>query len=520
MLVLVPTKLSTVARDILVDAGYEVVQEAGADLIELAGRYPQAVGMIVRSEKVTPEVIDALPELKVVVRAGAGYNTIDIKYARSKGVAVMNTPGANSNAVAEEVVGMMLAGCRHFIKGDSSTRSGGWEKGSLMGTELTGKKVGILGFGNIGQLLAKRLKGFDVDILIYDPYVSKDKAQEFEVKISSMEEIFEQCDFISLHMPATKETANIINKNLFSKMKDGAVLVNCARAEILDEADLREVKKEKNIIFCNDVYMKDAPGDKSCADVAELMLPHLGASTVEANTNAARKAANQLIDFIEKGISTHVVNKAVPDGLEPQYQELAFALGKIAHGYLGSDSSPHEIQCSFYGSLNSYNKWLIPSVLAGITGNSSINDYDSAEAYLNQKGIELKVRETDESKNYGDSITIDLLQESSKLSRVSVRGTLTEGNVIISRIDDFDKLYFEPTGHSVIFNYEDRPGVLAQITQALAEAGINIDDIRSPHNEKGNRSIAVLKVNKTVESNVIDKVKSQLNCETGFHLHI
>jgi len=220
-----------------------------------------------------------------------------------------------------------------------------------------------------------------------------------------MEEIFEQCDFVSLHMPATKETANVINKSLFTRMKEGAVLVNCARAEILDEDDLREVKKEKKIIFCNDVYMKDAPGEKSCSDVAELMLPHLGASTVEANTNAARKAANQLIGYIERGISTFVVNKSVPDGLKPQFQQLAIALGKISHGYLGSDSSPLEIQCSFYGSLNEFNKWLIPSVLAGITSNSAINDYDSAEAYLKQKGIDLKIRETDESKNYGESIT-------------------------------------------------------------------------------------------------------------------
>lgn len=520
MLVLIPTNLSTAAKTILEDAGYEVVQDAGADLADLAAKYPHADGMIVRSEKVTAEIIDMLPQLKIVVRAGAGYNTIDTKYARSKDIAVMNTPGANSNAVAEEVVGLMLAGCRQFIQGDVSTRSGLWEKGKLMGTELTGKKVGILGFGNIGQLVAKRLKGFDVEIMIYDPYVSKDKAKEFNVTTATTAEIFTECDFITLHMPATEETNNMINKDLFALMKDGSVLVNCARAEILDEDDLRAAKKEKNIIFCNDVYMKDAPGEKSCVDVADIMLPHLGASTIEANTNAAVNAARQLIGYLDRGISTFVVNKAVPDGLEQIYQQLAFVLGRTARGYLGSASAPHEIQCSFYGSLNEFNKWLIPSVVAGITNDKGINDYNAAEAYLKEKGIELKIRETDESKNYGDSITVDLLQESGTLARVSVRGTLTEGNIIISRIDDFDKLYFEPSGHSVIFTYEDRPGVLAQIAQALANEGVNIDDIRSPHNAKGNRSIAVLKVNKAVSSEVISKIKDQLNCEVGFHLHI
>ena len=519
MQVLIPTKLSAVAKNILEEGGYEVIQEAGADLLELAANYPDAVGMIVRSEKVTAEVIDAFPNLKVVVRAGAGFNTIDHKYARTKDVAVMNTPGANSNAVAEEVVGMMIAGCRHFAAADKSTRSGLWEKSSFMGSELTGKKVGILGFGNIGQLLAKRLKGFDVDILVFDPYVSKDKANEFGAELATKEEIFQQCDFVSLHMPANDETDKMINKSLFDLAKDGIVIVNCARAEILNEDDLREAKQSKKIIFCNDVYMKDAAGDKSCADIADIMLPHLGASTIEANTNAATKAANQLIGFIERGISTFVVNKAVPDGLEPHYQQLAYTIGKTANAYLCDGGALSEIQCSFYGKLNDFSKWLIPSIVAGTAHNASINDYDSAIEFLNKKGVDLKIRETDETKNYGDSITVDLIQEGGTHSRASVRGTVTEGNLIISRIDDFDKLYFEPSGHNVIFSYVDRPGVLAQITQAIAYEGINIDDIRSPHNEKGDRSIAVLKVSSAVSDEIIGKIKKQANCEIGCYVH-
>ena len=518
MLVLIPTKLSTVASDILKENGYEVVQEAGADLVELAKANPNATAMIVRSEKITADIIDLLPELKVVVRAGAGYNTIDIKYARSKDVAVMNTPGANSNAVAEEVIGLMLAGCRNFLPADASTRSGLWEKAKFMGTELTGKTVGILGFGNIGQLLAKRLKGFETDILIYDPYVSVDKARDFGVTLATKEEIFEKSDFISLHMPATEETNKMINKDLLSLLKDGAVLVNGARAEILDEDALREVKKEKKIIFCNDVYMKDAAGDKSCVDIADIMLPHLGASSVEANTNAARMAGNQVVGYLERGISKFVVNKAVPDGLDQQFQELAYTLGNISRNYLGTEVHPHEIQISFYGKLNDFQKWLIPSVVAGISHNKGIiTDPDAAESYLSEKGIALKIRETDESKGYGDSITVDLIQGDQSLERVSVRGTMAEGNIIVSRIADFDKLYYEPTGHTVVFAYNDRPGVLAQITQAVAAEGINIDDIRSPHNSEGNESIAVLKVSKSVSNDTIEKLKTQLNCKVGFH---
>jgi D-3-phosphoglycerate dehydrogenase len=520
MQVLIPTKLSAVAKEILEENGYNVVQDAGTDIVELAKANPGAKGLIVRSEKVTPEVIDLLPELKVIVRAGAGFNTIDIKYARSKDIAVMNTPGANSNAVAEEVIGLMLAGARNFLPADASTRAGLWEKAKFMGFELSEKTVGILGFGNIGQILAHRLKGFDVDILVYDPYVSQDKARDLGVTLATKEEIFEKADFISLHMPATPETDKCINKDLLIRCKDKVVIVNGARAEILNEDDLREVKKSKNIIFCNDVYMKDAAGDKSCADIADIMLPHLGASSIEANTNAARKAATQLIAYIERGVSDCVVNKSVPDGLDAQFQELAFALGKIARNYLGTEAAPFEIQCSFYGNLNNYVKWLTPSVVAGMSNNKEINGANAANKFLEEKGIVLNVRETDESKKYGDSITVDLIQGGKHLDRISVRGTITENNIIVSRIGDFDKLYFEPAGHSITFVYNDRPGVLAQITQALALEGVNIDDIRAPQSADGSKSIAVLKVNTTVHQDVVEKIKNQLECEVAYHVQL
>ncbi|HQC52924.1 MAG TPA: NAD(P)-dependent oxidoreductase, partial [Lentisphaeria bacterium] len=154
--VLIPTKLDNIAQDILKAQGYQVVQDSDTDLMTLLAAHQDAEALIVRSEKVTPEVIDALPKLKTVVRAGAGYNTIDIKYARRRNVDVMNTPGANSNGVAEEVIAMALAAYRHIIPADIDTRQGGWEKKKFMGRELTGKTLGIVGLGNIGQLVAKR----------------------------------------------------------------------------------------------------------------------------------------------------------------------------------------------------------------------------------------------------------------------------------------------------------------------------------------------------------------------------
>ena len=307
--VLIPTKLDKVAAELLISKNYNVVQDADTPLADLIAANSDAEAVIVRSEKITPAEIDALPNLKLVVRAGAGFNTIDTKYARQKNVDVMNTPGANSNGVAEEVVAMMLAASRHLVAADISTRAGMWEKKKFMGSEVTGKTVGILGLGHIGQLLVKRLSGFEVKVLAFDPVLTEERAKELGVELTTVERIFAESDYISLHIPENDATRGMINAKLFALMKDGAMLINCARAGILNEADLRAAKAEKKIIYCNDVYPKDEAGEKSVADVADLMLPHLGANTREANFVAARRSAEQTIAYFEEGAKDWVVNK-------------------------------------------------------------------------------------------------------------------------------------------------------------------------------------------------------------------
>ncbi|HPC58192.1 MAG TPA: NAD(P)-dependent oxidoreductase, partial [Kiritimatiellia bacterium] len=247
---------------------------------------------------------------KAVVRAGAGYNTIDTAHARQNGVDVMNTPGANSNGVAEEVVALMLADARHLIAADASCRSGKWEKNLFMGTEITGKTIGIVGLGHVGRLVAKRLSGFEPVLLGYDPGTTPRQAQELGVKLVSLDELFAKSDYVTLHLPENAETRGLVNRQLLERMKEGATLVNCARAGIINEDDLRAVKAEKKLRFLNDVYPKDEEGPKTCADIADIMVPHLGASTREANHKAAELAARELIELDEKGTHPAIVNKA------------------------------------------------------------------------------------------------------------------------------------------------------------------------------------------------------------------
>ena len=306
--VLIPTKLDKEVAKILGNAGFEVVQNPEKAVIDLASENTDAEVIIVRSEKVTPEVMDKLPSLRLVVRAGAGFDNIDTKYARSKNVDVMNTPGANSNAVAEEVVALALAAYRRVVPADASTREGKWEKSKFMGREITGKTVGILGLGHIGRLLVKRLSGFEVKVLAFDPVLSPEKAAELGVTLTSVEEIFSRADIISLHIPENDATRGMVNAKLLSLVKKGVMLINCARAGIVDEEAIRAVKAEKEMLYCNDVYKKDAEGEKSVADIADVMLPHLGASTREANFMAAKKAADQTVAYYENGDKSCVVN--------------------------------------------------------------------------------------------------------------------------------------------------------------------------------------------------------------------
>jgi D-3-phosphoglycerate dehydrogenase len=519
--VLIPTKLNPVAKDILESKGYSVIQDSETPLTELISRHPDTEALIVRSEKVTEEIIDGLPKLALVVRAGAGYNTIDIKHARRKGVDVMNTPGANSNGVAEEVFALALAAYRHIIPGDTSTRAGLWEKKKLMGRELAGKTLGIVGLGNIGQLVAKRSQGFEMRLLGYDPIISAERAAEAGVKLVSLGQLFAEADVISLHVPENDETRGMVNRQLLSTMKDGAMIVNCARAGIINEDDLRAVRAEKNILFCNDVYPADEAGEKSVADIADVMLPHLGANTHEANYNAARRAAEQIVEYAEQGVTKYVVNKGVPDQLDERFQRLAYYIGMVARRYVGDESPVEELKCSFYGELNQFAKWFMPPICAALSREFDAHqDPEEAETHLEARGIDVEIRNTDADKDYGNSMTIDLACGDSEIRRVSVRGTIAEGNLVVSRINDFDKLYLEAKGNSLVVVYKDRPGVLAQLTSACANLNINIDEIRSLRDSSETNSIAILRTNRPLPAEAVTKIGEEVKAQVIFTLSL
>ena len=255
--------------------------------------------LIVRSDKITQEIMDSSNNLKIIVRAGAGFDNIDISYASKKGIVVMNTPGQNANAVAELVFGLLVYAVRNFYNGST-------------GTELKGKKLGLLAFGQVGRNVARIAKGFGMDIYSYDAYVPKEVLEKEGIHaVDKPEELFNNCDIVSLHIPATKETINSINYELCSKMKKNAILINTARKEVINEKELIKLMEERNDLK----YLTDLMPDNHEEFLNKFKGRYfstpkkMGAQTEEANINAGKAAANQIIDFFKTGNTKFQVNK-------------------------------------------------------------------------------------------------------------------------------------------------------------------------------------------------------------------
>ncbi len=281
-------------------AGYEIaLLEKYTDKQALIDAAKETDALIIRSDKVTKEVLEAGDRLKIVVRAGAGYDNVDLETSRQKGIVVMNTPGQNSNAVAELAFGMMVLLARAKYSGKS-------------GTELKGKNIGIHAYGNVGKCVAKIAKGFGMDVYAFDPFVSREEIEKDGVKaLESAEELYSTCQYVSLHIPANKHTIKSINGDLLSKMPENAVLVNTARKEVIDEDSMLEMMKTRTDFgYISDISPdKKADFEASFADRVFFTPKKMGAQTVEANINAAEAAAQQIVNYFEQKDTTFQVNK-------------------------------------------------------------------------------------------------------------------------------------------------------------------------------------------------------------------
>ena len=286
-------------REVVEKNGYELaLLEKYTDVNDLYKAVADADALIVRSDKVTKEVLDHANNLKIVVRAGAGFDNLDLEACTAKNVVAMNTPGQNSNAVAELVMGMLVYAVRNFYNGKS-------------GSELLGKKLGLLAFGNVGRNVARIAKGFGMDVYAFDEFVPAEKIEEAGVHaVANRDALFETCDVVSLHIPATAETKQSINYAVVNKMHKGGILVNTARKEVINEPELLKLMAERtDLKYITDI-MPDADAEFKAFEGRYFATPKkMGAQTEEANINAGLAAANQIVDFFKTGNKRFQVNK-------------------------------------------------------------------------------------------------------------------------------------------------------------------------------------------------------------------
>ena len=310
MKILVAEPLAAAGIDLLkAQPGWDVVISNPKEYMQHLG---DADALFVRSAvKVNADVLAKAPKLRVIGRAGVGVDNVDLPAATAANVLVMNTPGGNAVAVAEHTLGFMLCLARSIPQASASTKAGNWEKKKFMGSELRGKTLGILGFGYIGQEVAKRARGFEMTIIAHDPYANQKIASELGVSLVTLDELYAQSDYITLHMAITKETNAMLNDAAFAKMKTGVRIINCARGELVDSAALaRGIASGKVAGAAMDVFETEPPaaGDPLLALEQVLATPHIGGSTGEAQEVVGVRIVEQVVDYLQRGVAVNAVN--------------------------------------------------------------------------------------------------------------------------------------------------------------------------------------------------------------------
>ena len=513
MKVLIADSMSPKAVEILKETpGIDVDVITGLKPDELKARIKDYHGLVVRSAtKATAEIIEAAENLKVIGRAGTGVDNVDTVAATKKGIVVMNTPGGNTITTAEHAVSMMMALARKIPQATASMRRGEWEKKKYEGTEITGKTLGILGVGNIGAVVASRALGLRMNVIAYDPFISEEAADKIGIALVSMDELFKKSDFISIHVPLTSETRNIVNADAFRKMKKGVKLINCARGGIVNERDLAEAIKEKIVSGAAlDVFEKEpVTADNPLIQMEEVILtPHLGASTFEAQESVAIAIANQMADYLVNGTIRNAVNvPSIPAellaALSP-YISLGEKLGSFQGQIL--KGGIEEVTIEYSGDVVNYD--VAPITIACLKGlldqllDMYVN-FVNAPFVAKERGIKVVEIKSSRAIDFASSITIKV---KTKEQENVVEGALFgKKEPRIVRIDKF-LLDAVPEGYLLLLQNEDKPGVIGNVGTLLAANNVNVARLHLGRSSEGGEAVSVWSVDTPIAKGLIERV--------------
>eukprot|EP01135_Chromosphaera_perkinsii_P000541 Nk52_evm3s123 gene=Nk52_evmTU3s123 len=524
--VLISDNVDPVCEEVLKNAGIDCVRKLKMPKEELIKTLQDFDALIVRSEtKVTAEVLEACPRLKVVGRAGTGVDNIDCKMATKMGVMVMNTPGGNTISAAEHTCALLTSLSRNIPQACMALKLGRWDRKLYTGNEVKGKTIAILGLGRIGREVASRMQACGMKTIGYDPILPKSAALEFGVESMDLESIWPIADFITVHTPLTDETRGLIGPKTLSKCKTGVKIVNCARGGIIDEVALLEaLNSGKCGGAALDVFSTEPPTDAANNPLIQhpnlVCTPHLGASTEEAQLKVAEEIALSVVAARDgKPIPGAINAKALSHSLRPElaiYVELAQKMGMMIGQFIGGGafSEPHHTQfnrlhVSIKGKeIYDASQTLTSAVLVGILNHlqSTPVNLINAEAIGEEMGLHVSFQKTKE--RHEAFLNVINITVEGTASKHSYTGTVYASQFCrVVEIDNFN-LEINPTGNMILYRNKDMPGVLATMAATLAKHGINIGELTMGRKPKSSEAFTAISTDSEVHSSVLEELKS------------
>ncbi|MCK0151490.1 phosphoglycerate dehydrogenase [Marivita sp. S6314] len=508
--VLISDKLSDAAVQIFKDRGIDVdfQPDLGKDKDKLADVIGQYDGLAIRSAtKVTPTILAAADNLKVIGRAGIGTDNIDKDAASKKGVIVMNTPFGNMITTAEHAIAMMFAVARQIPEASASTHAGKWEKSKFMGVELTGKTLGVIGAGNIGGIVCDRARGLKMKVIAYDPFLGEEKAKQMQVEKVELDDLLTRADFITLHVPFTDQTANILSAENLAKTKKGVRIINCARGGLVDEEALAELLKSGHVAGAAfDVFKEEPAKENPLFNLPNVVCtPHLGAATSEAQENVALQVAEQMANYLLTGAVENALNMPSVTAEEAKIMGPWIKLSDHLGSFIGqmTDEPIKAINILYDGSVADMNlDALNCSAIAGIM--KRVNpDVNMVSAPLIAKERGIKISTTNQAKSGAFDGYIKLTVVTDKRER-SIAGTVfSDGKPRFIQIKGIN-IDAEIGAHMVYTTNEDVPGIIGALGNTMGSHGVNIANFTLGRADVKGEAIALLYVDEPVPAEALN----------------
>jgi D-3-phosphoglycerate dehydrogenase len=515
--ILVADEVSDSGLQPLRTADFIVEKRTGLSPDELVHALRDCHGLVVRSEtKVTADLMDRVPALRVVGRAGVGVDNIDVPAATARGIVVMNAPDGNTITTAEHTIALLIALARRVPQANSSLKSGHWDRKSFVGVELQGKTLGVVGMGRIGRAVSTRARAFGMKILAFDPFLATEQARDLEIELATLADVFAGSDFLTVHTPLTAETRGIIGREAFARMKNGVRVINCARGGLVDEEALYDAIKSGIVAGAAlDVFVQEPPApDHPLLLLDEVIVtPHLGASTAEAQEGVAFTVAEQMRDYLLTGALRGAVN--VPSlgtkelGVLRPYIDLAEKLGRFQAQLV--DSAVREVRLEFAGEIVELNAAPVTrSFLAGLLRDVSAR-VNAVNAFLiaEERGINVTTSYFRAGSDFVPSIRTRVLGNNVEQSLAGTIFGLGE-QAREGRITEIDGFHIEakPQGHMLVMRNRDVPGVIGRVGTILGEHDVNIGHFHLGRRERGGEAMAVVEIDAPLKNETLDQLRS------------